>query len=453
MKNVLKTIFLISIDIILIYLSLLLVVLYRFHNKFDINLFTRYIIPFSIIYVVWFIIFYFWDFYKLKRKWDFRTIFKAMFMNGIIAIIFFYIIPYFQIQPKTLLLLNSAVYYFLFTGWRYVFRIMFKDLGQKKELVIIGVDDHSIELAKSLLSNDETPYILSTIVNIDNVKVPNWLEEKKGIDILSDFSHINILLKKKKISLIVVNNKWYSELFQKLYPLIHKGIDLYHIASFCELYNKSIPIYTTNELWFLENLRGFRKDLYEKQKRILDLMICFLLFPLFICVSFFIVIAIRIDSKGSVIYKQQRVGKGNRQFFMYKYRTMVADAEKHGPQWAKKGDPRITRVGKILRVIRFDEIPQLINIIKGDMNFIGPRAERPEFVKTLSKRIPHYDLRHLIRPGLSGWAQVSFDYASSLEDTAKKLEYDLYYLKNRSHLLDIQIFLKTIGTIVTRKGR
>ncbi len=453
MKKALKTFLLISIDIILLYLSLLLVVFYRYHDKFDILMFTRHVIPFSIIYLVWFIVFYFWDFYKLKQAWDFRDVFKAMFMNGIIAVIFFYIIPYFQIQPKVILLLNSAVYYFLFTGWRYFFRIIFKDIGQRNELLLIGLDEHSLELAKSLLSNTETHYALSTIINIDKVKPPKWLEQKSGIDILTDFSRVDVLLKKKQISIIIVNNKWYSELFQELYHLIHQGIDLYHIASFWELYNKSIPIYTTNELWFLENLRGFSKDLYEKQKRILDLIICFLLSPILICISFFIVFAIRFNSKGPIIYKQKRVGKGNRHFYMYKYRTMVTDAEKYGPQWAKKADPRITRVGKILRVTRLDEIPQLINIIKGDMNINGPRAERPEFVKMLSKQIPHYDLRHLIRPGLSGWAQVSFDYAASLKDTAKKLEYDLYYLKNRSHLLDIQIYLKTISTIVTRKGR
>ncbi|MBN1797203.1 MAG: exopolysaccharide biosynthesis polyprenyl glycosylphosphotransferase [Spirochaetales bacterium] len=453
MKTGLKTVFLIIVDLILLYAALFLVVLYRYQIKFDFYMFTRHVIPFSIVYIIWIIVFYFWDFYTLKQTWDFRDIFKAMFMNGVIAVIFFYIIPYFQIQPKVILLLNSAVYYILFTGWRYLFKIIFRDITQRNAVVIIGLDKHSLKLARSLLTDTETPYVLSAIINIDNIKLPKWLKQKKELDILTDFSYVNSLIKKKSISIIIVNNKWYSELFQGLYHLIHKGIDLYHIASFWELYNKSIPIYTTSELWFLENLRGFSKDLYEKQKRVLDLIICFLLFPVFICLSLFIVFAIRFDSKGPVIYKQKRVGKGNRQFFIYKYRTMVTDAEKHGPQWAKKADPRITRIGKILRVIRLDEMPQFINIIKGDMNLIGPRAERPEFVKLLSKQLPHYDLRHLIRPGLTGWAQVSFDYAASLKDTAKKLEYDLYYLKNRSHLLDIQIFLKTIGTIITRKGR
>jgi exopolysaccharide biosynthesis polyprenyl glycosylphosphotransferase len=453
MRKILKTILLIGIDLILLYFSLLAVVFYRYHNNFEPLLFIRMLVPFSLVYVIWMIIFYFWDFYKLGKAWDFRDIFKAMFMNGIITIIFFYIIPYFQIQPKATLLLDVALYYFLLTGWRYMFRFIFRDFGQKTELLIIGLDKHSLELIKNIIMDYDSSYSISYLINIDSSKLPGWLKKNKSIMVFSNILAIERIIKQKNIKSIIVNNKWYSELFQELYHLIHKGIDLFHIASFWEIYEKSIPVYTTNELWFLENLRGFAKDLYEKQKRIIDLIICLLLSPFFICISFFIFFAVRFDSKGPAIYKQHRVGKENRIFNMYKFRTMYTDAEKHGPQWTSKSDPRVTRVGRILRAARLDEIPQLVNIIKGDMNFVGPRAERPEFIKMLSKKIPHYDLRHLIRPGLSGWAQVQFEYAASLEDSAKKLEYDLYYLKNRSHLLDIQIYLKTISTIVKRKGR
>ena len=163
--------------------------------------------------------------------------------------------------------------------------------------------------------------------------------------------------------------------------------------------------------------------------------------------------AIMLNSRGPIIYKQKRVGKNNRHFFIYKFRTMVSDAEKHGPQWAVKNDSRVTAVGKFLRASRLDELPQIINVLKGDINFIGPRPERPEFIKVLVKKVPHYNLRHVIRPGLTGWAQVNFKYAASKEDTARKLEYDLFYLKNRSHSLDFKILLKTIKVVLTGKGR
>ena len=138
---------------------------------------------------------------------------------------------------------------------------------------------------------------------------------------------------------------------------------------------------------------------------------------------------------------------------MVKFRTMVPDAEKNGAQWAEENDPRITKFGRILRITRLDELPQLINVLRGEMSFIGPRPERPEFVKTLSKKIPHYNLRHLIRPGITGWAQINYPYGSSEDDARKKLRYDLYYLKHRSLLLDTEIILKTVAVVLSRSGR
>jgi lipopolysaccharide/colanic/teichoic acid biosynthesis glycosyltransferase len=167
----------------------------------------------------------------------------------------------------------------------------------------------------------------------------------------------------------------------------------------------------------------------------------------------FIVLGIRLGGPGDIFYRQKRVGKDGKEFGMVKFRTMVPDAEKDGVQWAQKDDPRITKFGKFLRLTRLDELPQLINVLKGEMSFIGPRPERPEFVKTLSKEIPHYNLRHLIRPGITGWAQINYPYGSSEEDVAKKLRYDLYYLKGRSFLLDVEVVLKTISVVFSRKGR
>jgi lipopolysaccharide/colanic/teichoic acid biosynthesis glycosyltransferase len=160
-----------------------------------------------------------------------------------------------------------------------------------------------------------------------------------------------------------------------------------------------------------------------------------------------------IDSSGSIVIRQERVGKNNTIFTLYKYRTMVKDAEQKGPQWSKKDDDRITKAGKLLRAVRFDELPQIYNILKGDMSFVGPRPERPEFVSELKGKIPHYGLRHFARPGLTGWAQVKQPYASNIQESAKKLEYDLYYIKNRSPVLDIKIILRTIMIILKRKGR
>jgi lipopolysaccharide/colanic/teichoic acid biosynthesis glycosyltransferase len=164
-------------------------------------------------------------------------------------------------------------------------------------------------------------------------------------------------------------------------------------------------------------------------------------------------ILVKISSPGPVLFRQTRVGRNEHPFTIYKFRSMVTDAEKDGAQWASEKDPRITKVGSFIRATRLDELPQLFNVLRGDMSIVGPRPERPEFITELSQKIPHYHLRHLVRPGLTGWAQVRYRYGSSFEDAAIKLTFDLYYVKNISMILDIKIALKTILTVLSRQGR
>jgi len=161
---------------------------------------------------------------------------------------------------------------------------------------------------------------------------------------------------------------------------------------------------------------------------------------------------IKIDSKGPVIYKQERVGRGGKSFFIFKFRSMRSDAEENGPVWAEEEDPRITRVGRIIRKLRFDEIPQIINVLKGDMSIVGPRPERPFFVEGLKKQLPYYGQRHVVKPGMTGWAQVKFRYGASVDDTFEKLKYDLYYIKNMSPLLDLAIIFETTKILLLRHG-
>ncbi len=166
-----------------------------------------------------------------------------------------------------------------------------------------------------------------------------------------------------------------------------------------------------------------------------------------------IALAIKMNSPGPVLYSQERVGMNGKPFRIYKFRSMVVDAEKNrAPQWASEQDPRITKVGRFLRKTRLDEVPQLLNILKGEMSFIGPRPERPYFVEELEKCIPFYGLRHVTKPGLSGWAQIRYRYGATVEDAVKKLEYDLYYIKNLSIFLDLMIFMETIQVILFGKG-
>jgi exopolysaccharide biosynthesis polyprenyl glycosylphosphotransferase len=163
-------------------------------------------------------------------------------------------------------------------------------------------------------------------------------------------------------------------------------------------------------------------------------------------------IAIPLESRGPAIYRQERVGRNGRPFVLYKFRSMRTDAESAGPQWAGEDDPRITRIGRFIRRTRIDEIPQVFNVLKGDMSFIGPRPERPHFVERLKKEIPFYNERHRVRPGITGWAQINYPYGASVEDAKEKLSYDLYYIKNYSLLLDIIVLFSTIEVVLWPKG-
>jgi exopolysaccharide biosynthesis polyprenyl glycosylphosphotransferase len=189
------------------------------------------------------------------------------------------------------------------------------------------------------------------------------------------------------------------------------------------------------------------------QKQITSFLVSAVLFVLFLPFIPFIALLIKLDSRGPVFHRQERVGQDGKIFTLWKFRSMSEDAERHsGPVWAGEKDNRVTRIGRYLRRTRLDELPQLYNILKGDMNLVGPRPERPHFVKQLSEIIPFYNLRHSVKPGVTGWAQIKYRYGNSVEDSVEKLQYDLFYVKNLSWLLDLVIIFDTAKIVLVRKG-
>jgi exopolysaccharide biosynthesis polyprenyl glycosylphosphotransferase len=190
-----------------------------------------------------------------------------------------------------------------------------------------------------------------------------------------------------------------------------------------------------------------------KTKRLADILLAVLVFVLTCPFLLLTALLIKLTSKGPVFYSQIRTGKDGKPFTLHKFRSMITAAEKDGPQWASLNDNRITVIGKFIRKTRIDELPQLLNILKGEMSFIGPRPERPEFDKELKTQIPYYDLRYIVRPGLTGWAQVEFPYGASIDDSKKKLQYEIYYIKNYSFYFDLLILLKTFRVVFFGRGR
>ncbi|MCK5647645.1 MAG: TIGR03013 family PEP-CTERM/XrtA system glycosyltransferase, partial [Gammaproteobacteria bacterium] len=233
-----------------------------------------------------------------------------------------------------------------------------------------------------------------------------------------------------------------------------QGVEILDISTFFERQTGRIKLHALHpsNLIFSDGFIQGGIDLYLK--RLFDIVTSFILLLVTWPVMLITALAIMLESnfKGSIFYKQVRVGLFNKNFDVIKFRSMGMDAEKNGAQFAQAADPRVTRVGDIIRKLRIDELPQLFNVLRGDMSFVGPRPERPEFVQELSEAIKYYEIRHYVKPGITGWAQICYPYGATQEDTRNKLEYDLYYMKNYSIFLDIMILLQTIQVVVWRQG-
>jgi len=309
--------------------------------------------------------------------------------------------------------------------WRKLFYALFSSV-YRANIAFLGKIPLALSLANEIKNQPQLGY-----------KLIGFLNEK---------SNLSTQIKKNKINVLVVsgNIEKNSNLASQLYECLPLKITFLSLDKAYEQILGKIPIDFVGQAWFLKNLSESEKSAYDKIKRITDFFIALLLIvfssPLWLIAA----IAIKLDDKGPIFYKQERVGKNGKNFLIFKFRSMITNAEKMGAQWASKKDPRVTAVGSVLKKFHIDEFPQMVNVLKGDLSLTGPRPERPPFVKQLEKEIPHYHLRNIIKPGFTGWAQTRFiQYARSTQESHEKFQYDLYYIKNRSFLLDLGILLKT----------
>ncbi|MCL5011084.1 MAG: sugar transferase [Patescibacteria group bacterium] len=423
-------------DLIMAAGALLATVYLGFWNNFSWRVFNQHILPFSILYAVWLAIFYVFGLYDLsvlKPKTDLLSkIGQGFAVCFLIGLAFFYLIPIFGITPKTNLLIDILVFAGLVLLWRRAFYGLFSTV-YLRNIGFLGKTALSENLYQTIKNNPQLGY-----------KLAGYLEKTENIIHQIKQNKIQVLVLSQDIS---KNPK----IVQGLYQCLPLRIDILDLARAYEAILQKIPIDFVNQTWFLQNLSEGEKISYDKTKRIIDVFLAGLLLAITSPFWFFIFLAIKLDDKGAIFYKQQRIGKDNRVFWIWKFRSMKPDAEKTGAKWAEKNDPRITKAGKILRRLHFDEFPQMLNVLKGDISLVGPRPERPEFVRQLTKQIPHYHLRNLIKPGFTGWAQVKYiHYARNEQESHEKFQYDLYYIKNRSFFLDLGILLKTFQLFFTK---
>ena len=265
-----------------------------------------------------------------------------------------------------------------------------------------------------------------------------------------DFKKIN----KLKISGFCSDSfyKMSDEELQNFMDSKYNSTSTMSIQRWCEIFLECLPPKLVSKTYVLRGNFRINQKIYPRLKKLADFLVSIILLTLTSPIILFCALMIYLEDKGSIFYSQQRIGLNGKSFTIYKLRSMREDAEKEGPKWASHKDERITSIGEFIRKTRLDELPQLISVIKGEMSLIGPRPERKEFEERLEKEIPNYKIRHLIKPGLSGWAQVNYPYGASIKDAENKLSYDLYYIRNFSLFLDLLIFMKTIRLVANRKG-
>ncbi len=459
-------------DALLLYLSLYFMFLIRFdlvrsflfHPTSNIqhltsNMWQQHFWPFSAVFIFWLIAFYIAGFYGFISRQSglafFWKLLKVLGINALVAMSFFYIVPNLVkglITPKTNIFITLAIFGILIALWRWIFYSFMRSRGLVNNLAIVGTNDQVRELAKKIKNSPRLGYKLALIIGSGKSAARYQIPGVQYINTIPQSKTLKWLLKKKNIRTIVTaqNPRSDGELVKKLYRCLSLKVDFIDFPHFYENLTGKVPVSVIGQVWFLENLRESQKRNYEKIRRVIDIAFSLGLGAILAVFFPFVAAAIKINSSGPVFYRQRRVGRNGKEFRLLKFRSMVKDAEIGKAQWAQEKDPRITRVGRFLRKTLIDELPQIINILKGEMSLVGPRPERPEFVRGLFKDIPHYQVRHLVKPGMVGWAQIKFRYGVSKEDALEKLQYDLYYLKNRSLLLDLGIFLKTINIITSR---
>ena len=324
------------------------------------------------------------------------------------------------------------------------------DFGER--ILIVGSGNLAVEVAREVLDRPDAGYRIVGFVGTDSELLGRSLLNPKVIGVTSE---LDTIVKREDIDRIVVamGERRGALPTDKLLQLSLAGkVWIEEGASFYERITGRVSLNMIRPSWLIFSGRGRQARLAALARstvhRLIALIGAILSLPIVVITS----LLIRLESPGPIFYRQERVGKNGRAFVLVKFRSMRVDAEQEGPVWATKDDDRTTRVGRIIRKIRVDEIPQFWNILRGDMNFVGPRPERPHFVAQLALEIPYYEQRHLIAPGLTGWAQIKYPYGASIEDARQKLQYDLFYIKNQNLILDAIIMFETIKTILFGRG-
>lgn len=413
------------------YVGLFLTILFWYPSGLSEFEWKAHVIQFSVVFVMWFIIFFVYSLFDLKVIHNIRTmltrLFGATFFCVIAAIIYFYFQPELLLTPRRFLLVLTFISSMGIFLWYWILHLISPKVG--KNIVYSYYDSAENKDLKELISlHGYTGLIYGGVFSENNVVNTN---DSPATLILPPKTNLDSATK------------------QKLFALRSTGVRFLDYYDLHENLTRTVHLSALSELWFIESFDYGSHQLFDLAKRFIDILLSLVAVVVFILTFPLFGILIKLTSKGPVLFKQKRVGLFGVPFVVYKYRTMTSDSASNA--WAGSGQ-KVTLLGRVLRATRIDELPQSINILKGDMSIVGPRPEQVGIVDKMREQIPYYDERHIVKPGLTGWAQLHV-YAASVEETKQKLQYDLYYIKHRSLLFDLEIILKTVYNILNFKGQ
>ncbi len=440
MLNRLKKSILFWGDLAFLHLALLLTLLYRYGQADFGASFMNHWPHFLVVFFIWLLIFYISNLYNLNLKVNsrrfFRPIINSVVLSSLFSILYFYLNVNSDITPRTNLAIFIVIFVVLFIFWRYLYQAITHSLLPKGNLAIIGNNERTKKIIEELKNSPSFEYQIGTIF-------------KSSIEL----EQLNHHIRKENIKAIVVADDFGDDqkIRQVLFDCLKYKITFFSYPDLYELLTGKIPIEAIGPNWFLTNLKEGQKSYFNLLKRIIDFGLALFIFITSLPFWPFIALFIKLGSPGPVFFTQMRLGINGQAFRIIKFRTMREENNDRSP--TTTSDDRVTGFGLFIRKTRIDEIPQVLNVIRNEMSFIGPRPERLDIAVDLEKDIPFYRTRLLTKPGLTGWDQISGKYHSpSLEDSLEKLQYDLYYLKHRSLYLDLSIILKTIATVLSRGG-
>jgi sugar transferase (PEP-CTERM system associated) len=335
--------------------------------------------------------------------------------------------------------------------WRFIYNKVLDRKMFVQPVVILGSGKMASRIANEIEAKHDSGYKIVSFIGQERYSscpVP------ENIPLVAEVGQLPPMCQAHRVEKVVValDDARGKTPVQELLQCKMQGVTIENGVTFYEGLTGKILVEKVNPSWLIYS-SGFRVSRWSSfAKRFLDIMVSFFGLAFSLPVTLLSALIIKLESPGPVFYKQERVGEKGKVFKVVKFRSMRSDAEKDGPVWAMKNDTRVTRYGSFIRKVRIDEIPQMWNVLKGEMSFVGPRPERPVFVEQLTKTIPYYALRHIVKPGITGWAQICYPYGASEEDALRKLEYDLYYIKNLSLQMDLWIIFQTIKTVLFQKG-